>query len=318
MPPCPALKHHAIHMASKATSQSRIYGYCIVLILIWASAFTLVGVAVQHITPIWLVTYRLIISAVALIIYIKFKQQNFPPLTDTRWLWYSGLGVTGMLLPFWLMSEAQQTIDSGLASIFVGVMPLITIILAHFFTQERLTWPKFIGFAIGFSGIIILFLPPDFSLSLAADWKAQSLVVLAAISFAVTTVAAKRAPKTPSIIGGAMMMIGTIPIALVAASLTDLPSAAPAPIAIAATFILALLATALVNILYLHVIELSGPSLLAKINYFIPPVSVGLGIIFLGEPFNMRMVAAFGIIVSGVIIATRGHKARAIKPVKPL
>lgn len=303
-------------MPDKITRRSHIYAYCIILVLIWASAFTLVGVAVQHITPIWLVTYRLIISAIALIIYVKFKELNFPQLTDTRWLWYSGLGVTGMLLPFWLLSKGQQTIDSGLASIFVGVMPLITIILAHFFTEERLTWAKFIGFAIGFSGIIILFLPPDFSLSLTADWKAQMLIVIAATSFAVTTVAAKRAPPTPSLLGATMMVIGTVPIALIAAMMTGLPPEPPAPIAIAATFILALSATALVNILYLHVIELSGPSLLAKVNYFIPPVSVALGVTFLNEPFNARMIIAFAIIVSGVIIATKGNQKRAIKPVK--
>lgn len=304
-------------MPDKSTAPWLIYGYCVALVLIWASAFTLVAVAVKHISPIWLVTYRLIISAIALSLYLKIKGHSFPPLTDKRWFWYSGLGVTGMLLPFWLMSKGQQTIDSGLASIFVGVMPLMTIILAHFFTEERMTWPKFIGFAIGFSGIVILFLPPDFSLSLVADWKAQSLIVIAATSFAVTTVTAKRAPPTPSLIGAAMMMAGTVPIALIAAIMTGLPTSVPAPIALIATFILALFATALVNILYLHVIELSGPSLLAKVNYFIPPVSVALGVIFLGEPFNLRMAAAFAIIVSGVIIAARGHKWRAVKPFKP-
>ena len=46
-------------------SQARIYGYCAILVAIWASAFTLVGVAVPHIAPIWLVTYRLIIGSVA-------------------------------------------------------------------------------------------------------------------------------------------------------------------------------------------------------------------------------------------------------------
>jgi len=299
--------------ANNTPSQSRIYGYCVILVLIWASAFTLVGVAVPHITPIWLVTYRLIIGGAALTFYLKITGQSFPPLTDSRWLWYTGLGITGILLPLWLMSKGQLTIDSGLTAIFVGVMPLITIILAHFFTDERLTWPKFIGFAIGFSGIVLLFLPDDFSLNLAENWKAQLLIVAAATSFAVTTVAAKRAPPTPALTGSAMMFIGVAPFAIIAAFMSGVPSAAPASIAIVATLILALFSTAFVNVLYLHVIDLSGPSLLAKVNYFIPPVSIFLGITLLNEPFKWRMIIAFIIIVTGLIIARQGDKKQGDK-----
>ena len=289
-------------------SQARIYGYCAILVVIWASAFTLVGVAVPHIAPIWLVTYRLIIGSVVLYAYVKLIGQSFPPLTDIRWLWYTVLGFTGMLLPLALVAQGQLSVSSGLAAILIGAMPLITIILAHFFTEERLTWPKFIGFGIGFIGLIILFLPDDFSFSLIKDWKAQLLILGAATSYAITTVAAKRAPKTPSLIGGTMMLIGITPFAIIAALMSGLPSAAPPPIAIGALIALALLSTALTNILYLRVIDLSGPSLLAKINYFVPPVSVLLGIGFLSEAFSWRMVTAFGIILIGMIIARRASR----------
>lgn len=267
----------------------------------------MVGVAVDHITPIWLVTYRLVLAALILIAYIKLTRQSFPPLHDKRWLWYLALGITGIVFPLWLMSVGQLSIDSGLTAIFVGAMPLMTIILAHFFTSEKLTWPKFMGFAIGFCGIILLFLPDDFSLALVSEWRAQVLILIAAASFATTTVAAKRAPATPPIIGGAMMLICAAPIAIIAALFSGLPSAPPAAIAISATFGLAIFSTALANILYLRVIELTGPSLLAKINYFVPPVSVCLGIQLLGEPFKWRMIAAFGIIVIGMIIAGAGE-----------
>ncbi len=293
---------------SEPVSQIRIYIYCALLVVIWASAFTLVGVAVPHISPIWLVTYRLIIGSMALALYVKFIGERFPALTDIRWLYYTGLGFTGMLLPFGLAAKGQLTIDSGLTAIIVGAMPLLIILLAHFFTDERLTWPKFIGFGIGFIGIIILFLPDDFSLSLIADWKAQLMILGAAASYAMTTVAAKRAPPTSPIIGGAMMLIGVTPIAIIVALTTGLPNTTPAPIAIGAVVILALLSTALTNIIYLRVIELKGPSLLAKINYFVPPVSIVLGITFLNEPFKWRMVIAFAIIVIGLIIAQQGDK----------
>ena len=288
-------------------SQARIYGYCAILVVIWASAFTLVGVAVPHIAPIWLVTFRIMLGACALTVYIKLIGERFPPITDSRWIWYTVLGFTGMLLPFTLAAQGQLSVDSGLAAILVGVMPLITIVLAHFFTEERLTPTKFIGFGIGFFGIVILFLPDNFSLTLIANWKAQLLILAAASSYAITTVAAKRAPKTPSIIGGAMMLVGIAPVTLIIALMSGIPAHTPPPIAIGAAIGLALFSTALANILYLRVIELSGPSLLAKVNYFIAPVSIVLGIIFLNEEFSWRMVTAFSIILIGMIIARRAR-----------
>jgi len=308
--------------SQKSVSQTRLYAYCAFLVLAWASAFTLVGVAVPHISPIWLVTHRLVIGSIILAAYVKFIGQKFPPLTDIRWLWYTVLGFTGMLLPLTLAAKGQLSIDSGLTAIIVGAMPLITIVLAHFFTEERLTWPKLIGFGIGFCGIILLFLPDDFSLSLIADWKAQLLVLSAALSYGVTTVAAKRAPPTPPILGGTMMLIGVTPLALITALATGVPSVSVLSdislIAIAAVITLAVFSTALTNIVYLRVIAISGPSIIAKINYFVPPLSVILGMTLLSEPFTWRMFIAFAVILIGMMITRTGDKKRAKKAASAL
>jgi len=115
------------------------------------------------------VAYRLLIGAVILIAYVKLKGETFPKLTDSRWLWYFGLGLTGMVIPFFLISTGQLKVDSGLSAIIVGAMPLITIVLAHFFTDERLTPIKTLGFFIGFLGIVVLFLPDNLSLDLVDE-----------------------------------------------------------------------------------------------------------------------------------------------------
>ena len=107
------------------------------MVVIWGSAFTLVSIGVLYISPLWLVTYRLIIGAILIIIYVLFKGLRLPNIKDVRWVWYFAMGLIGMVIPFFLLSTGQVVIDSGLTAIMVGTMPLMTIVLAHFFANEK-------------------------------------------------------------------------------------------------------------------------------------------------------------------------------------
>ncbi len=293
--------------ASDSMSGKTLFIYSFILVIIWGGAYTLVGVGVRYMSPIWLVALRLAFGAIFLTAYMYAQGKRFPPLNDSRWLWYIFLGFTGMTAPFYLLSTGQVKIDSGLTAILVGSMPLLTIILAHFFTDEKLNWRKFIGFLIGFLGIVVLFLPNDFSLALVADWQSQLLILGAAGFYAITTVAAKRAPKTSSTVGATMMLITAAIIGVVSASFTGVEGAIPpeGKTAIVAFVIagLGLGSTAIATIMYLHVIDKTGPSVMAKINYFVPVASVAFGVWFLQEPLSLRMFIAFGIILLGVALS---------------
>lgn len=278
----------------------------IVLILIWGSAYTMVGVGVDYITPIWLVAYRLILGAVLVTAYVYYKGLKLPKLSDVRWRWYFILGMIGSVIPFFLLSTGQLKVDSGITAIIVGAMPLMTIILAHFFANERLNLQKLLGFIIGFFGIVVLFLPDNLNLELVSDWTSQLLIVIAAFCYALTTVIAKRAPDTPSSVGAAMMLICAAPVALFAGMASGVPTQLPAMIGIWIAIGLGVGSTAIATILYLYVIQETGPSAIAKINYFVPLASVIFGVSLLGETFSWRMIASFVIIVMGVMVARIG------------
>ena len=292
---------------SSRLKHSTLLTLSLILILIWGSAYTMVGVGVDHITPIWLVTYRLVLGAVLVTIYAYRKGLKFPKLADIRWRWYFVLGMTGSVIPFFLLATGQLNVDSGITAIIVGVMPLMTIVLAHFFTNERLNAKKLLGFVIGFLGIVVLFLPDNFSLELVSNWKGQLLIVIAAFCYAITTIIAKRAPETPSSIGAAMMLICSVPVAVIAGVMTGIPTQMPSMIGIWMAIGLGVGSTAIATILYLHVIQETGPSTIAKINYFVPLASVVCGVWLLGEAFTWRMVISFAVIVLGVMISRRGE-----------
>lgn len=283
----------------------------VMLILIWGTAFTMTSVGVRTITPIWLVTGRCILGAVLVTAWAYSRGHRLPPLTDTRWVWYFVLGLIGMVAPFYLFSRGQIVIDSGMSAIIAGTMPLMTIIMAHFFVGEYLNARKIAGFIIGFIGLIILFLPDDFSLALIPNWKHQLFPLGGAFCYALTTIIAKRAPQTPAGLSAAMMVISATIMAVIGAIISGAP--VPTLTALSAAMVVGLGtgATGIAAILYLFVIQKNGPSTIAKINYFPPVVSVVAGVVLLGEPFSWRIVAAFAIILAGLLVA-RSKPARGL------
>ncbi len=288
-------------------SRPALFGLSLFLIFIWGSAFNFIGVAVDHISPYWVTAWRLVVAALFLSGYAVFKGRRFPPLRDARWLWYGALGMTGAVIPFLLIAKGQISVDSGLTAVIVGAMPLLTILLAHVFTDEKLTLFKVVGFLIGFLGVAVLFMPDDPGFGLTGDWPSQLMILGAAFCYALTTVAAKRAPKTHAETGSAIMMIAASIAGVIAAVIYDPGGHVPNAVALTMILLLGFGSTGIATILYLVFIDRAGPSAMARLNYFPPVVSVIIGVWFLSEPFTWKLVVAFAVIIVGVMISRVGR-----------
>ena len=291
--------------ASPNTTTVKIIGVAVFLILVWGSAFTLIDIAVLTLSPAWIVAYRMVIGASLVYTISRVQGHRLPRLSDPRWRWYALLGLTGASLPFLLISHGQIKVDSGISAIIVGSMPLITIILAHFFTDEKLNFWKTIGFVFGFIGVVILFLPEELSFGLIADWPSQFLILIAACSYAATTIIAARAPDTPAPIGATMFLIAGAIMSMGWAMGSEGVPVIPDPIALFCVLGLGLGSTGIASILYLWFIDTAGPSNMAKANYFVPVCSVILGVWLLSEPLSWRVYVSLGTIIFGVIISRK-------------
>lgn len=286
----------------------QLYGTVALVVLIWSTAYTLMYYTVYRggFPPEWIPLTRIGLPAIAITAYIYITGRHLPRLTDKRWLWYGLMGFLGMTAPFYLLAKGNELgVESGMSSILInGVTPLVTIVLAHFFiATECLTLRKAIGFLTGFTGVVALFLPENPSLNLISNWQAQGVVLLVAVSFALAAIVAKRAPQTSASIGAAIMLITAAMTALVFVAPSGPPGGEFPGGVLLALFALSIFSTGLSDILYLKVIELSGPSMIAKINYLVPVFAVIFGIVFLAEAFSWRSIAAMMIIVTGLLIA---------------
>ncbi len=280
----------------------------IALVIMFGSAFMFTKFAVEDFNPYVVAAGRIIIAALFLLGVSLVRKEKFY-FVRTTWPLLTALAIFGDCLPFYLISWGQQTVDSSIAGILMAVMPLTTIVLAHFFViNERLTLNRVVGFFLGFLGILILLGPAAFQKIEHGHYILIPMLAIlgGAVSYAVNTILAKRLPNESFIaISTAVLLI---------ASLIMLPflffsfgsfSWSVTVESVVSLIVLGLFPTAIATIIYFAIIARIGPSFLSQINYLIPVWAVLMGVIFLKEHINANAYIALIVILLGIAIAQR-------------
>ncbi len=284
------------------------------IVILWGSAFGVTELAIEAFTPIALVTGRMILAAALLTLVVLLRGERFPT-TARFWTFSLAMAIAGNCLPFWLISAAQQQIDSGLAGILMSIMPLTTLLLAHFLVHgETLSGVRLLGFLLGFIGIVIL-IGPEALLELkgqgTAFW-AQFACLFAAFCYAANAIIARHRPAFDPIVAAAgTMIVGSV--IMVPIGIYDLPSQImnASSRGLIAALALSVLASAVAPVVFLKLISAAGPSFVAFINYLIPLWAVAIGILLLGEQPRWTALAALALILSGLALSEVGGQRAA-------
>ena len=281
----------------------RQFGWLFLLSLIWSSSFMTIKVGVGSIPPVTLAACRVVVAAVVLYGFVRVQGAALP--RGTRfWTYCVLIGIIGNGLPFTLINWGEEHVDSGLAAILMSIMPLATVVLAHFFADgERMTRGKLIGVVIGFCGVVIL-VGPEALKGLGGDAWRQLAVAAGAFSYGVAMILARNMPPAPLIARSAAVMIVASVIMAPLALAIDAPwRLRPDDAAIAAALYLGLFPTAFATIIFFYLVQTAGPSMVALVNYLIPVLGVGWGAVVLNEQVTAEAVAALVVILAGIAIA---------------
>jgi drug/metabolite transporter (DMT)-like permease len=136
-----------------AARRLKDWGMLAALVALWGSNFMFIKLGVAEVPPATLVATRLVIGAVILVAVVRALGYTFPSI-GRAWMPYVVLAVVGNCMPFWFITWGQTSIDSALAGILLAIMPLTTLLLAHFFVAGRRHDPnRVLGFLLGFVGI---------------------------------------------------------------------------------------------------------------------------------------------------------------------
>ncbi len=282
---------------------ARLWGWLLVLSLLWGGSFFFVAVAVRELPSFTLVWLRLALAAAVLLLVLRAMGLRLPR-APALWGSFLAMGVLNNLVPFVLLVWGQHRISGGLASILNATTPLFTMLVAQALTaDEKLTPLKTLGVVLGFAGAAVLLGPQALS-GLGDDVLAQLACLGASLSYGFAGIYGRRFRRLglPPAVTATGQVCASSLLLLPLMLLADQPWSLPMPGAAtwAAVVGVALFSTVLGYLLYFRILAAAGATNLSLVTFLNPAVAILLGWLLLGETLLPRHLPGMALVALGL------------------
>jgi drug/metabolite transporter (DMT)-like permease len=271
---------------------------------LFGSSFLFINVAVDTVPPLTLAAARTLLAAPVIWLFLRLNGIRLPR-PGRAWIPLLIIGLLTGAIPFATVAVGQRHIDSGLAGILFGAIPVFAIIVSHFLIpDERLTADKALGALIGLGGVILV-IGPEALAGLGDQLLGQAATLVAALSYTLGAAYGRLQSAVPPPLQAAGQTIGGAIILVPIALIFDAPwTLAPGPLALGALVAMGIVSTALPSLLFFRLIGTVGATNTSLATFFIPVTAVALGALVLGEQLPPLSFAGLGLILLGAAIVT--------------
>lgn len=274
----------------------------------WGLPYLFIRLAVPYFSTPSVIFSRVVIGALVLIPIAVYRKSLMPALK--AWPWVLAYAALEMIGPWFLITESERVINSGLAGLLVATVPFFGLIIGYFYLGDKSLAHKktLTGLVIGFTGVFLLVGIDAFNGSVSLPHV--GMVVLAALGYAIAPVIANQ--KMPNVSGVAINGLAMAMVAVFYAvpALTALPKelAANPPIDAWGSLLgLGVICSALAFVAFFRLTREIDVARASLVTYMNMAVAVFLGIILLAEPITAGILIGFPLVVVGSILATRKH-----------
>jgi drug/metabolite transporter (DMT)-like permease len=269
---------------------------------IWGWSFLFIKVAVGGMPPAAVAFARVALGMVVLLAVVRAQRLHLPA-GRRAWRHFAVVGLFGSALPFTLLAWGEQHISSALTAVLNAATPLFAAVLVAVFIGQRLRRSQSVGLLLGFAGVGVAAGVGADDLS-GASLAGEAAAVAAGACYAVAIVYAKRhlSPLAPLVAAAGQLVMATVLALPVAVVTTVREGVDLTPRRLLAVCLLGILGTGLAYVLFYRVIADLGPTMASAVTYLVPVMAVTVGVLFLHEPFHLRLVAGGALIVGGIVL----------------
>jgi drug/metabolite transporter (DMT)-like permease len=263
-------------------------------------------IGMEALSPYQVASLRLFSAGIALIpFFLKYIRQT--PLNKIPIIILSG--ILGNLIPAYLFCIAETRIDSALAGILNGLVPLMSLLAGFFIFRAPIVKQQLLGIFIGLLGVVLLFVVKGVD---TGYWYYGLWIVLATICYGVNIAIVHNHLK-----GYSSLQLGSIALffcavfALPVLIFTGFFPLLSGPVvpwrSLAASITLGVLGSGIASVLFYILINKAGALFASMVTYALPIVAIGWGLLA-GEKISFLQVLCLGVILAGVYIVNKAKR----------
>jgi drug/metabolite transporter (DMT)-like permease len=267
---------------------------------IWGASFLFMAIGLDAFHPGLVTWLRVGFGALFMLTLPKARATSVPP-QDRRAVRL--LGLIWIAVPLTLFPIAQQWVDSAVAGMLNGAMPIFTALLASLLLMQLPGRLQLAGLVVGFSGIVAMALP-----SAEAGPSAALGVVLILVATMCYAVATNIVAPLQQRYGSLAVMARAQWVAALLVTPYGLYGLAQSRFAwpsLLAMLAVGVVGTGLAFVLMGSLVGRVGPTRSAFITYLIPVVALVLGVVFRDDVVDGLALAGVGLVIVGALLASR-------------
>jgi drug/metabolite transporter (DMT)-like permease len=268
--------------------------------VLWGIPYLFIRIAVDEVSPTFLVLARTAIAAVILLPIALARIDLRPVLA--RWPWVVAFAAIEIAIPWVALGSAEQHVSSSLAALVIAGVPLVgTVIAFATGSADRMGPVGLLGLLLGIVGVTAIVGSGMGS----TDPVALAQLGLVAVCYAVGPVILVRKLGDLPSVGVMALSLAITAVVFTPIGIVSWPAAMPSPAAITSILVLAVFCTAVAFLVFAALVAAVGAVRSTVITYINPAVAAVLGVAVLGETLTPPMLLGFVLVTLGSVLATR-------------
>ena len=158
--------------------------------IFWGTSFIATKVALEELTPLMIIFFRLIFSISLLIVFALYTKRDFSiKLKSHLWILLLALIASFHL---WIQVTGLKYTTAVNTGWIIGTAPVFMAVLGSIFFKEKLTVLKISGILVAFSGLLLLISKGDISKLSFISHKGDFLILASAFTWSVYSMVNKK------------------------------------------------------------------------------------------------------------------------------
>jgi len=275
------------------------WGLLAAIALIWGSSFLFMDIGLQSFAPGVVTVARIGLGVATLALFARART----PVDREDWPRLALLGTVWTAIPLTLFPIALQWVDTSVAGMINGAMPIFAVAWSTYLLRRVPGWRQLLGIAVGFAGIVLVFVP---ELQASRDTAVGAILALVAVVF--YGLATNLAVPLQQKYGGPPVVLRSQSVALLLVlplGLWQLQDSTWSWESGLAMVPLGALGTGLAIVLMATLAGRVGATRASIAIYFLPLVAVVLGVAVLGESVAPLALVGVALVLVGAWITSR-------------